>query len=209
MTTKVVLVDDHPLIRKGIRSAFDAVADIEVVGEAATAETAAAIVDSVKPDVVFLDIELPDLDGISLLDRIKLASPATRVIMLSVFAEARYVEAALGRGAAGFLTKSVHPQQLIDSVRDVVQGNTPLCSEAATQLVSIMRGRRDGASGGLTAREQEIWELVSHGLTNGDVAGRLFISEHTVKFHVHNILRKLGAKRRAEAIYARARDSRH
>lgn len=205
MATSVILVDDHPLIRKGIRTAFESADDIVIVGEAGTGDAATQLVRSEKPDVVLLDVELPDTDGVTLLGRLRETSPQTRFVMLSVWAEARTVQAAMDGGASGFLTKSVEPTQLIESVRDVVGGRTPLCAEAATHLVSLIRGQKDTTGPHLTEREREVWDLVCQAATNSEIAAKLFISQHTVKFHIHNILQKLGAKRRTEAVCAQSR----
>jgi DNA-binding NarL/FixJ family response regulator len=203
--TTVVLVDDHQLMRNGVKSTFGDAPDIEVVGEAGTGESALGLALALKPDVMLLDVGLPDADGVALLERLKTASPRTRVIMFSVSTDADCVREAMQGGASGYLAKSVPPQTLIRCVRAAMRGDTPLSPEAATQVVALVRAESSRPGGPrLTRREREVCDLVARGWTNAAVARELFLSEHTVKFHVHNILHKLGLVRRGEIIHAAA-----
>jgi DNA-binding NarL/FixJ family response regulator len=199
-TTRVVLVEDHPLMRAGIRAALQKAPDIDVVGEASDGEHGLRLARTLAPDVVLLDIGLPDTDGISLLKQLKSLCDCA-VVMLSCHTEESSVRMAMDYGASGYLAKSVEPKVLIDGVRSAGRGESPLSAEVAASLLAIMRRGREGA-GRLTEREREVWRLIAQGLSNAEIARSLFISPHTVKFHVHNLLHKLGLKSRSEAISA-------
>ncbi len=132
----------------------------------------------------------------------RLASAETKVIMLSCQADESSVRMAVDAGASGYLTKSSGPREIVEAVRMVRRGQVALSPDVATHLVSAIRGQRRAGEPVLTAREREVWRAVAQGLTNAQIASSLFLSEHTVKFHVHNLLQKLGLKTRAEAICA-------
>jgi DNA-binding NarL/FixJ family response regulator len=198
----VVLVDDHPAMRAGVRGVLEKTPDIRVVGEASTGAQALTVLGSTAPDVLLLDIGLPDVDGISLLGDIRLASAHTKVIMLSCQSDEASVRMAVDGGACGYLTKSSGPREIVDAVYMVLRGQVALSPDVATHLVSAIRGQRRVGEPVLTAREREVWRSVAQGLSNAQIASSLFLSEHTVKFHVHNLLQKLGLKTRAEAICA-------
>lgn len=201
-TTRVVLVDDHPAMRAGVRGVLDKVADISVVGEASTGAQALSVLRSTTPDVVFLDIGLPDMDGISLLRDIRATGSAIKVVMLTCQADESSVRMAVDGGASGYLTKAAAPREIVDAVHRVQRGQVALSPDVATHLVSAIRGQRREGEPTLTQREREVWRLVAQGMTNASIAAALFLSEHTVKFHVHNLLRKLELKTRAQAICA-------
>jgi len=200
--TSVVLVDDHPAIRAGVRSILERTSDISVVGEASTGEQALAVLRESAPDVVFLDIGLPDIDGISLLDEIMLLGAHTKVVMLSCQTDESSVRMAVDGGASGYLTKLTGPRELVEAVRRVRGGQVALSPDIATHLVSAIRQQRRIGEPRLTTREREVWRSMAQGLSNSEIAASLFLSEHTVKFHVHNLLGKLGLKSRGEAICA-------
>jgi two-component system nitrate/nitrite response regulator NarL len=201
-STRVFLVDDHPLIRAGVRNSLRKAADMEVVGEADSGEAALGMLRRLDPHVVLLDIGLPDTDGITLIRMIRTMCANTRVIMLSCSSDERSVRMAMDAGASGYLTKSASPQQIVDAVRRVMKGQVSLSPEAATRLVANLRAGQTVCEAALTARELEVWRAIGEGMSNGEIARDLFISERTVKFHVHNLLRKLGFRNRAEAICA-------
>ena len=176
--------------------------DIEVVGEADCGATGTDALQLLSPDVVLLDIALPDMDGIELLKLIRSAGSSPKVIMYSCQSDGMSVSLSMESGADGYLAKSSTPRELTDAVRGVVNGQSPLSADASTGLISSLRERSLTGVESLTERERDVWSAVATGLSNSDIARKLFISEHTVKFHVHNILRKLGLKSRAEAICA-------
>ena len=200
--TRVVLVDDHPTMRSGVRGALEKTTDISVVGEASTGAQTMSLLATVKPDVMILDIGLPDIDGIALLRDVLLASPRTKVVMLTCQTDETSVRMAVDAGASGFLTKLAGPREIVEAVRMVRKGQVAVSPDVATHLISVIRGQRRVGEPSLTSREREVWRAMAQGLSNADIAGSLFLSEHTVKFHVHNLLRKLGIKSRAEAICA-------
>lgn len=200
--TRVVLVDDHPTMRAGVRSVLEKTSDICVVGEASTGAQALATAIATKPDVVILDIGLPDVDGIALLRDVLVASARTKVIMLTCQTDEASVRMAIDAGASGYLTKLTGPREIVEAVRMVRRGQVAVSPDMATHLVSAIRGQRRDGEPKLTTREREIWRAIAQGLSNADIATKLFLSEHTVKFHVHNLLAKLSLKTRAEAICA-------
>jgi len=201
-STRVVLVDDHPTVRAGVRVALERAKDIDVVGEAGTGAQALTLLASSDPDVVFLDIGLPDVDGITLLRQIMKLKGATKVVMLSCQTDETSVRLAVDGGACGYLTKATGPREMVDAVHRVRSGQVALSPDVATHLVSAIRAQRRLGEPTLTDREREVWRALSEGMSNAAIANALFLSEHTVKFHVHNLLRKLGLKSRAEAICA-------
>lgn len=200
--TRVVLVDDHPAMRAGVRGVLEKASDISVVGEASTGEQALVVLHDTDPDVVLLDIQLPDVDGISLLGSIRNLGSGVKIVMFSCQTDETSVRLAVDGGASGYLTKSAGPRELVEAVRMVRRGQVALSPDVATHLVSAIRGQRRAGEPVLTVREREVWRAVSQGQTNAQIASTLFLSEHTVKFHVHNLLQKLGLKTRAEAICA-------
>src|SRR3954468_21578471 len=202
---RVVIADDQALVRAGFRMIL--MADgIDVVGEA---ETGAGAVDAVRrtgPDVVLMDIRMPEMDGIEAARRILVGDDPPRVIMLTTFDLDNYVYAALGLGASGFLLKDVTPEYLVAAVRIVRDGDALLAPSITRRLVERFAthqprqspAHRDLAT--LTPREREVLTLVAQGLSNVEVAGRLFLSEATVKTHVARILAKLGLRDRVQAV---------
>ncbi len=196
---RVAIADDHRLMLDGIRRALETAPDIRVVGEAMSGEEMIALVPRVRPDVVIMDLRMPNGDGLTTLARLKKDHPDLKVIILSMFDDPEHIERALQQGAAGYVVKSINPLDLPSPVRQVVEGT-----------VYHPRGRGvDGAMGGvpqtaaqasgLTERELSILKLVAEGLSNLEIANRLFVTEQTVKFHLSNIYRKLGVANRTEA----------
>lgn len=194
---RVLLVDDHAVVRQGLRSFLELQPDIEVVGEAAGATEALERAGQVRPDVVILDLVLPDADGVEAIRRMKDVAPASRVLVLSSYVDDSHVFAAIQAGAAGYLLKDVQPDALAESIRQVHRGLPALHPQVAARLMHQM-----GQSLGLadfTRRERDVLKLVAEGLSNKDIASRLFISEKTVKTHVSNVLQKLGVADRTQA----------
>jgi len=200
--TRVVLVDDHPAMRAGVRCVLEKTSDLRVVGEASSGEQALSVLRTTTADVILLDIGLPDVDGIWLLDGIKAACPDVKVIMLSCQTDEMSVRLAIDRGANGYLSKVTSPREIISAVRSVNAGQVAISPDVATHLVTAIREQRRVGEPTLTDREREVWQAVAQGLSNAEIARMLFLSEHTVKFHIHNLLRKLGLKSRSEAICA-------
>jgi DNA-binding NarL/FixJ family response regulator len=154
------------------------------------------------PDIVFLDIGLPDMSGIGLLDQIRRMSANTRVVVLSCQTDEASIQIALNAGVCGYLTKSASPRDIVDAVRRVRRGQIAMTADVVTQLASrAVRNSNKTGRPTLTVREREVWAELARGLSNREIAQSLFLSEHTVKFHVHNLLSKLGLKSRAEAVY--------
>jgi DNA-binding NarL/FixJ family response regulator len=197
---RVVLVDDHPAMRAGVRSVLERAPGIDVVGEAATGKQALAVLERTNPDVVFLDIGLPDVDGISLVAAIRRTCAKAKVVMLTCQTDAASVHLTFDAGVSGYLTKAAAPREIVDAVRKVSCGQMAVSADVVRHLVSGLRREAPGDGPVLTAREREVWKEVARGFSNRQIAGELFLSEHTVKFHVHNLLRKLGLRTRAEAI---------
>jgi DNA-binding NarL/FixJ family response regulator len=205
--TRVVIVDDQGMVRAGFRSLLEAETDLEVVGEAGNGEDALAVVRDLRPDVTLMDIRMPVLDGLAATRAIVASELPTRVLVLTTFALDEYVFEALRAGASGFLLKDAPAEELTAAVRVVASGES-LLAPAVTQRVidafvrrSVGALRRpDPALARLTPREMEVLDLLARGLSNGDIAARLFVSEATTKTHVSNVLAKLGLRDRVQAV---------
>jgi NarL family two-component system response regulator LiaR len=195
---RMLIVDDHSVVREGLRGFLRLQEGIEVVGEAAGADEAVRVAGSVRPDVVLLDLVMPEGDGIGAIRRLLEAAPGVRVLVLTSFADDAQIFAALAAGAAGYLLKDIDPQALADGIRDVHVGRPALHPLVASRLM-----RRDASShpahGDLTARERDVLRLVVEGLANKQIAQRLGIGEKTIKTHVSRVLGKLGVADRTQA----------
>lgn len=203
-TIGVLIVDDHPVVRHGLRTFLELQEDIHLVGEAATGEEAVALVEELVPDVVLMDLVMPDVDGIEATRRIRSVSPSTRVIVVTSFAEDDKIFPAIRAGAAGYLLKDVEPQQLVEAVRSAFRGEPLLHPKVAARLMQeVVDKDAGGGVEDLTARELEVLGLLARGLANKRIARELVVSEKTVKTHVSNILAKLHlADRTQAALYA-------
>ncbi|MGZ4320406.1 MAG: response regulator [Gaiellaceae bacterium] len=202
---RVLIADDQALVRSGFRMIIEARDDLEVVGEAEDGGEAARLVAELEPDVVLMDVRMPEVDGIEATRRIVSSSAETRVLVLTTFDLDEYVYAAVRAGASGFLLKDVRPEDLVDAIRLVAEGNALLGPTVTRRLLEHFADGEPGtakAIGVLTDREQEILQLVAQGLSNAEVAEKLFLSEATVKSHVSSILRKLGVRDRVQAVIA-------
>jgi DNA-binding NarL/FixJ family response regulator len=207
MSVKVLLVDDQALIRAGFRMILDAEQDIEVVGECADGTQALDSVKRLRPDVVLMDIRMPEMDGIEATARIVRddGEKPVRVLMLTTFDLDEYVYDALRAGASGFLLKDVPPEQLADGIR-VVAGGDALLAPSITRRLIHEFARAAPAAGPpkgfdeLTAREVEVFKLVARGMSNAEIAGELIVGETTVKTHVARLLMKLGVRDRVQAV---------
>jgi DNA-binding NarL/FixJ family response regulator len=202
----VLLADDQPLVRAGLRTILASQEDVAVVGEAANGEQAVAAAARLQPDVVLMDVRMPVLDGIEATRRITRAGEAARVLILTTYELDEYVFDALAAGASGFLLKAAPPEELIHGVRVVAAGDALLAPSVTRRLIEEF-GRRPApatrppaALTSLTERETEVLRLVARGLTNAEIAARLHVSETTVKTHVGHVLDKLDLRDRVQAV---------
>lgn len=194
---RVLIADDHRLILEGIRAALSVAPDIEVVGEARSGPEVMPLVGQLRPDVVLLDIRMPQLDGLACLELLRKRYPAVKVVVLSIFSDSDHIQAALKRGACGYIVKSINPLDLPSALRQVVEGT--VFHVLGTAEVDQLEGAREA---GLTEREITILAGVARGLSNRSLGKELWVTEQTVKFHLTNIYRKLNVANRTEAARA-------
>ncbi len=208
MTVRVVIVDDQALVRGGLRALVDSTDDLETIDEAADGAAAVDLVRRHRPDIVLMDIRMPGMDGLEATRRITAdaALSGTRVVVLTTFETDETVFEALRAGASGFLLKDVRPAELLDAVRLVAAGEALLSPGATRRLIEAyvrvppVGAATSGAVDVLTDREREVLGLVATGLSNGEIAERLVVSGATVKTHMTHLLRKLGARDRAQLV---------
>ena len=201
---RLALVDDHAILRQGLRSLLEREDDLVVVGEASSEPEAAAMVDAVQPDVVLLDLKLSagsDFEGLSLCARLSATHPDLGLLVLTTFLDEDLVVRAVHAGARGYVVKDVDTTELVRAIRAISAGESAFDSRSAAAVVRSLNGRGE-AREQLTNREVEVLRLLAAGLSNAKIGEQLFISATTAKFHVSNIMRKLGVSRRAEAVYA-------
>ena len=192
---RVVVVDDHAVVRMGLAQLLCGADDIDVVGEASGGEEAIALAERERPDVVVMDLQMPDVDGVEATRRIVAAGTA-QVMVLTSFSDSERIVAALDAGAVGYLLKDSDPDDLLAGVRSVHRGESPLHPRAARELLGA---RRTAPAGELTAREREVLGLVREGLANKQIARRLGISERTVKAHLTSAFATIGVQDRTQA----------
>jgi DNA-binding NarL/FixJ family response regulator len=204
VTLRVVVVDDQALVRAGFRMILRAEPDLEVVGEAADGREALEVVTATSPDVVLMDVRMPEMDGIEATRLLTAAPGGPRVLMLTTFDLDALVYDALCAGASGFLLKEAPPEQLVAGVRTVAAGEQLLAPSVTRRLIErfTLSGppAPAGTVEGLTPRELEVLQLVARAMTNAEIAAHLFVSETTVKTHVARILMKLGLRDRVQAV---------
>lgn len=200
---RVVLADDHPVVRSGIRNLLERVVDITVVGEASTGTEALSLVEELKPDVLLLDMELPDVKGIEVAQQVRSSGSNVKILVLSAHDEPLYIRELLESGASGYLVKEEAPETIVEAVRGVAHGEQGWVSRRiAAQMVSWMRGDEVGEIK-LTPREMDVLRLVVEGKTNQNIGVLLGISEKTVEKYLYAIFTKLEVTSRVEAaVYA-------
>ncbi|MFD7904972.1 response regulator [Kitasatospora sp. NPDC059747] len=204
MPVRVFLLDDHEVVRRGVHDLLDGEPDLEVVGEAATAEQALVRVPALRPDVAVLDVRLGDGDGVSVCRELRSRMPGLACLMLTSFDDEEALLDAVMAGAAGYVLKQISGTDLVAAVRTVAAGRSMLDPGAATRLLNRIRSDAEPAQSSipgpdLTTREKEVLALIGEGLTNRQIGERLYLAEKTVKNHVSRLLAKLGVERRVQA----------
>jgi DNA-binding NarL/FixJ family response regulator len=203
---RVLVVDDDDLMRAGVRGILSDDASIDVVGEAGDGRDAVYRARLLQPDVVLMDVRMPDLDGISATRELLATFPAVKVVILTTFEQDDYIFGALRAGASGFLLKRTRPEELVGAIHTIAAGDSLLSPSVTSRVIERMArhpatdGSRDTTLEQLTPREREVLALVARGLSNGEIAGALLIEESTVKTHVKRVLAKLGARDRVQAV---------
>ena len=203
---RVLVVDDHKVVRKGLSTFISVHDDLELVGEAANGEEAIEQCAALRPDVVLMDMKMPVMDGPTAIGHMKARFPEVSIVALTSFDDDAFAQRALEAGAIGYLFKDVEEDELMSAIRLAGEGRGVIAPEAMRALVARSLNEVDEYAAELTEREQATLELVATGLTNPQIADRLMISVSTVNFHVHNVLDKLGAKTRTEAVVIASRE---
>jgi DNA-binding NarL/FixJ family response regulator len=200
-TLPVFLVDDHDIVRKGVRALLESAGDIEIVGEASTVADARRLVPDMHPRVVIMDTDLPDGSGIDLCRDLRALSPQTRTMVLTSNGQEESIAAAMNAGAVGYLLKQVQGTSLLSAVRTVASGHSLIDPTLARRMINWMEQADEGPDelSGLTEQQLRILSLLAEGLTNREIGVRLYLAEKTVKNHVTRILAKLGVQRRTQA----------
>jgi DNA-binding NarL/FixJ family response regulator len=204
---KVFLLDDHEIVRRGVRDMLEAEGDIQVIGEAGTAASALARIPALRPDVAVLDVRLPDGDGVTVCREIRSKMPEVACLMLTSFADDDALMDAVMAGAAGYVLKQIRGTDLVGAVRTVATGQSMLDPRAAGQLMARLRGQnaKQDPLAGLTPQEKRILELIGEGMTNRQIGEHLFLAEKTVKNYISGLFAKLGMERRTQAAAYAAR----
>ncbi|MCF6409299.1 response regulator [Pseudalkalibacillus salsuginis] len=199
---KLLLIDDHAILRDGMKNIIAIEEDIAVVGELTSGEEILETIETTEPDVILMDINLPDRNGIELTSLVKKSFPECRVLILTMYKHDEYFMAALKAGADGYILKDAPSEEVIEAIRAVAEGKSILHPSMAKKLVDYHQKKSQISQNGndLTDREKDVLICLVEGLSNKDIANRLFISDKTVKIHVSNILKKLEVKSRSQAI---------
>lgn len=207
MTIRVFLLDDHEIVRRGLRDLLEAQDDFTIVGEASTAEEALARIPPTQPDVAIVDMRLPDGNGVEVCRDVRSHEPGIQCLILTSFDDDEALFDAIMAGAAGYLLKQIKGTDLVDAIRRVAAGQSLLDPEVTTRVLDRLRRgpEEDERLARLTEQERRILDLISEGLTNRQIAERIFLAEKTVKNYVSNLLAKLGMERRTEAAVFAAR----
>jgi NarL family two-component system response regulator LiaR len=202
----VLLVDDHEVVRQGVRFFLETQAEFEVVGEAESGKEAIKLAEEHIPDVVLMDLVMPEMDGVEATRQVKNVSPRTQIVVLTSYHEDEHIFPALQAGAISYILKDVKMEQLADTIQRAAYGEVTLHPQVAARIIQELHGAKGDEINPfteLTHREMEVLKLIANGLSNREIAGQLVISEHTVKGHVSNILSKLHlADRTQAAVYA-------
>jgi two-component system, NarL family, response regulator DevR len=207
MTVRVFLLDDHEVVRRGVRELLEVEDDFEVVGEAGTAEEALARIPSALPDVAVVDMRLPDGNGVEVCREVRSANPSVQCVVLTSFADDEALFDSIMAGAAGYLLKQIKGADLVDAIRRVAAGQSLLDPNVTARVLERLRKgpEEDERLARLTDQERKILDLIAEGLTNRQIGERMFLAEKTVKNYVSNLLSKLGMERRTEAAVFAAR----
>lgn len=199
-TFRVVVADDHTLVRQSVIKALRTEPDVEVVGEAATGSAVLQSVEQHAPDLVVLDIAMPGMDGLTVAEKLRVDHPAVRVLFLSMHDDDASLQRAVALGASGFISKSASIEELLEALRAVRDGGSYLSSNVASRVMDLAAGRGSHTAVGLTGREREILELLTTGKRPGDIADDLFLSVKTIKNHLTSVYQKLGVETGAQAV---------
>ncbi len=201
---RVLIVDDHDMLRKGIASFLYAVPDLELVGEASSGSEAVDLCLALKPDVILMDLVMPEMDGVTAIKTIRQQQSEVRIVALSSFAEHELIKSAIEAGALGYMLKNVPAEKLAEAIRMAHSGIAPLSPEITANLFSPAE---PAPQFNITQREQDVLVLLVDGFSNAEIAYRLGISQYTVKNHVSNILGKLGVESRTDAVRVAIRNN--
>jgi two-component system response regulator DevR len=201
MTVRVFLLDDHEIVRRGVRELLEANGDIEIVGEAGTAEEGMARIPALKPDVAVVDMRLPDGNGVEVCREVRSRDESIQCLILTSFADDEALFDSIMAGAAGYLLKQIKGTDLVDAIHRVASGQSLLDPNVTARVLERLRKgpEEDERLARLTGQERKILDLISEGLTNRQIGARMFLAEKTVKNYVSNLLSKLGMERRTEA----------
>ena len=195
---RLLISDDHPVVRAGLRGMLSAESDFEVVGEATNGAEAVALTGELRPDIVLMDLRMPEMDGVTAISQIKEEYPETQILVLTTYESDADILRAIETGATGYLLKDAPREELFGAIRTAAQGKSPLAPNVATRLMQRMRGDADEET--LSTREIEVLELVASGTSNKEIAKRLWVSETTVKSHMLHIFDKLDVTDRTAAV---------